>query len=217
VIVQGRSVPDAGLWAFEALPGEISQVIETDAAFYLFRLDSIRPAGTPPMAEIEAEVRRAVLAERKWEQGRALAAEIEEKLRAGRGLAEVSLEYLLNFTTLGPMSRVAPDPRIAFLPGVVGTSFGLGVGQPSSAIEAGDGIFFVEPAAKHLADSTAFASELQILRLQVLQSARQNRIQRFLLSLRTGANVIDNRRELERAQRDLQADADAGPFNPLGF
>ncbi len=217
LVVEGRSVPDAGLWAFEAIPGEISQVIETADAFYVFRLDSIRPEGTPPLAEIEEEVRRAAVSERKWEMGQALAAEIEDKLRAGQALAEVSLEYLLNFTTLGPMSRIAPDPRIAFLPEVVGTGFGLGVGQPSRAIEAGNGIFFIEPTAKHLADSSAFAAELQILRLQVLQSARQNRVQRFLLSLRSGAEVDDRRRDLERAQREAQANTDTGPFNPLGF
>jgi peptidyl-prolyl cis-trans isomerase D len=217
VILDGLAVPDAGLWAFEAIPDEISQVIETPSAFYIFRLDSIRPEGTPPLAEIEDEVRRATLSARKWEEGKALAAEIEDKLRAGRPLAEVALEYLLEFTTLGPMSRIDPDPRIGFLPAVVGTSFGLGVGEPSSAIEAGDGIYFVEPVAKQLADSTAFATELEILRLQVIQSARQNRLQRFMLSLRNGAEVIDRRRDLERAQRELETQAGDGPFNPLGF
>ncbi len=211
-----RPVPDAALWAFEAIPGEISQVIETPAAFYLFRLDSIRPEGTPPFEEVEQEVRRAALAAVKWERARALAREIETKLRAGQALAEVAVEHLLNFTTLGPMSRVNPDPRVAFLPEVVGTSFGLGVGQASAAIEAGDAVYFVEPIAKQLSDSSTFASETEILRLQVLQNARQDRLRRFMLSLRSGADVTDRRRDLERAQRELQANAN-GRFNPLGF
>ena len=211
-----QPVPDAALWAFEAIPGEISQVIETPSAFYLFRLDSVRPEGTPPFEEIEEEVRRAAFAAVKWERARALATEIETKLRAGQALAEVALEHLLNFTTLGPMTRVNPDPRVAFLPEVVGASFGLGVGQASAPIEAGDGIYFLEPIAKQLSDSSTFASETQILRFQVLQSARQDRLRRFMLSLRSGADVIDRRRVLERAQRELQANA-TGRFNPLGF
>ena len=211
-----QPVPDAALWAFEAIPGEISQVIETPSAFYLFRLDSVRPEGTPPFEEVEEEVRRAAFAAVKWERARALATEIETKLRAGQALAEVALEHLLNFTTLGPMTRVNPDPRVAFLPEVVGTSFGLGVGQASAPIEAGDGIYFLEPIAKQLSDSSTFASETQILRFQVLQNARQDRLRRFMLSLRSGADVIDRRRELERAQRELQANA-TGRFNPLGF
>ncbi len=211
-----QPVPDAALWAFEAIPGEISQVIETPSAFYLFRLDSVRPEGTPPFEEVEEEVRRAAFAAVKWELARALATEIETKLRAGQALAEVALEHLLNFTTLGPMTRVNPDPRVAFLPEVVGASFGLGVGQASAPIEAGDGIYFLEPIAKQLSDSSTFASETQILRFQVLQNARQDRLRRFMLSLRSGADVIDRRRVLERAQRELQANA-TGRFNPLGF
>ena len=211
-----QPVPDAALWAFEAIPGEISQVIETPSAFYLFRLDSVRPEGTPPFEEVEEEVRRAALSAVKWERARALATEIATKLRAGQALAEVALEHLLNFTTLGPMTRVNPDPRVAFLPEVVGASFGLGVGQASAPIEAGDGIYFLEPIAKQLSDSSTFASETQILRFQVLQSARQDRLRRFMLSLRSGADVIDRRRVLERAQRELQANA-TGRFNPLGF
>ncbi|MCH8255222.1 MAG: peptidylprolyl isomerase, partial [Gemmatimonadetes bacterium] len=89
-----QPVPDAALWAFEAIPGEISQVIETPSAFYLFRLDSVRPEGTPPFEEVEEEVRRAALSAVKWERARALATEIATKLRAGQALAEVALEHL---------------------------------------------------------------------------------------------------------------------------
>ena len=39
-------VPDAGVWAFEAAAGEISEVIETPEAYYLFRLDSVLGGGS---------------------------------------------------------------------------------------------------------------------------------------------------------------------------
>lgn len=218
MILDGRAIPDATLWAFEAIPDEISEVIETPFAFYVFRLDSVRPEGAPPFAEVEAEVRRAAMAAKKWDIAREMASEIDTRIRAGQSLSEVALVFLLNFTTLGPMNRIQPDPRVAFLPEVVGSSFGLGVGETSGPVEAGDAIYFVEPSAKHLADSGAFASELEIRRISVLQNARQDRLRRFMLSLRQGAEIIDRRRDLERAQRELQAKiGDRGPFNPLGF
>ena len=218
MILDGRAVPDASLWAFEAIPDEISEVIETPDAFYVFRLDSVRPEGTPPFTEIAEEVRQAAMEAKKWDIARELAVDIDTKLRAGTSLAEVAVEYLLNFTTLGPMSRIQPDPRVTFLPEVVGTGFGLGVGEASGPVESGDAIYFLEPAAKHLADSSAFASEMEILRIQVSQSVRQDRLRRFMLSLRQGADIIDRRRELERAQRELETKiGDRGPFNPLGF
>ncbi len=44
-------VPDAGVWAFPATkPGATSPVVETSVAYYVFRLDSLQPAGVPPLA-----------------------------------------------------------------------------------------------------------------------------------------------------------------------
>ena len=216
MFIDGRSVPDAGLWAFEAIRGEISQVIESPSAFYIFRLDSIRPEGVPPFEEVESAVRRAALSAKKWERAREVAASIAERLRSGQHLAEAALENLLNFTTLGPMTRTEPAPRVAGLPEVVGASFGLGVDQPSQPVETARGIYFVEPTAKYLADSSTFVSQMEIMRVQMLEGARQDRVRRFMLSLRNGADVLDRRRELERLQREFEA-TDRGPFNPLGF
>ena len=106
MILDGRAIPDAALWAFEAIPDETSEVIETPFAFYVFRLDSVRPEGAPPFDEVEEEVRRAAMAAKKWTIARELAAEIDTRIRAGQSLAEVALEFLLTFTTLGPMNPV---------------------------------------------------------------------------------------------------------------
>ncbi|MCH7717364.1 MAG: peptidyl-prolyl cis-trans isomerase [Gemmatimonadetes bacterium] len=219
MVLGGRVIPDAGLWAFEAIVDEISTVIETDWGFYLFRLDSLHAEGVPPLDDVEASVRRAALAAKKWDRARAIAADIATNLRAGQHLAEAALEHLLNFTTVGPMTRRNPAPRLAGLPAVAGASFGLGVGETSAPIETDRGIYFVEPTAKYLADSTTFVSQAAIMRIQVLASARQDRVQRFLLSLRSGANVIDRRRDLERIQRQFDRDNEGrfNPFNPLGY
>ncbi|HEX9250277.1 MAG TPA: SurA N-terminal domain-containing protein, partial [Gemmatimonadaceae bacterium] len=40
-------IPDVSVWAFEAPVGETSPVIEGQPAYYVFRLDSVTPAGVP--------------------------------------------------------------------------------------------------------------------------------------------------------------------------
>lgn len=217
-IAGGVSVPDAGLWAFDALPGETSPVIEAPLAFFVFRLDSIRPDGVPPFDDVEATVRRAAIDAKKWELAREMAAEIDAALRAGRPLMDVALANLLNARTLGPMTRLNPDPSLRGLPEVAGAGFGLGVGEPSGPIEGVDAIYFVEPATKILADSSAFVEQLTPQRLQVKQFIQQERLRLFLASLRNGADVDDRRRQVERMQRQLEDLADdRNPFNPLGF
>src|SRR6185436_12515299 len=44
-------VPDVSVWAFEAHVGETSPIIEAKPAYYVFRLDSLVPAGVPPLAD----------------------------------------------------------------------------------------------------------------------------------------------------------------------
>src|SRR5207245_10846897 len=59
------AVPDVGVWAFEATPGETSPVIEGGRASYVFRLDSLFPEGVPPLAQIRRRVEDAARYEKK--------------------------------------------------------------------------------------------------------------------------------------------------------
>lgn len=215
--LQGDAVPDAGIWAFEARPGDMSPVIEAPSAFYVFRLDSLRPEGVPPLADVRAVARRSALEAKQWDRTRELAERLAAELRSGQPLMQMALENLLPANTMGPMTRARPAPELQDVPEVVGAAFGLGVGEASGPIETTRGIFFVEPVSKQLADSSEFVVQLTSLRFQALQGAQQNRLRRFLLSLRNEAQVVDRRRELERLQRDLAEQDFPAPFSPVGF
>src|SRR5206468_2229050 len=58
-------IPDVSVWAFETRVGETSPVIEGERANYVFRLDSLQAAGTPPLAQIRDRVREAARYEKK--------------------------------------------------------------------------------------------------------------------------------------------------------
>ncbi len=62
----------------------------------------------------------------------------------------------------------------------------------------------MEPTARVGADSVVFAAQADSLRQEVVRTAQQVRVQLALTSLRERANVLDRRRELERALRDLE-------------
>ncbi|MBI4500096.1 MAG: hypothetical protein HY700_02945, partial [Gemmatimonadetes bacterium] len=89
----------------------------------------------------------------------------------------------------------------------IGAAFGLRVGQVGGPYETEGGIYFVQPVAKKLADSTKFASQLDRERLQVIQAARQDRVRQVLAALREDAKVTDRRKELEKAQREAEENA----------
>ena len=215
----GEGVPDVGLWAFETFEGETSQVIETPNNYYVFRLDEFREEGIPPLELVEDEVRRAIQRDFYWERTRQLAEEMATNIRNGQNLAEAALENLLGMNTYGPMTRISPAPELRTVPEVVGAAFGLGVGQTSGPIETENSIFLVQTVEKQLADSALFATQSELLRLQLENRIKQERVQRFVISLRDVAEIHDFRRELERIQREYERNPPAlpGAANPLGM
>lgn len=214
-----RPVPDVGLWAFESLPGETSPVIEAPWAYYVFRLDSIAPATVPPLSAIRDEVVAAASRARRWELTRERAARIADHLRRGRSLADAARAEGQQGRTIGPFARVPLQPVLQDAPQAIGAAFGLPVGTAGGPYEGERAIFFVEPIAQVPADSAAFVADLEAFRQQVLQQARQARVNAIMASLRERANVVDRRSDLARLEREAadQPGLPPGATNPLGF
>ena len=208
-------VPDVGIWAFEAFEGETSSVIETEQAYYVFRIDSLEEERTLTLEEVRDQATFGARDAKKWEMAEDLAAQVDDDLRGGMPFEDAAVSHGLRSLTLEPFTRLAPDPALAGEPEVVGVAFGLEVGQTSGPIQTERAIFFLEPTAKTQADSAAFVEEIDQLRDYILRDAQQLRIQLVLASLRESADFVDGREALRQAQRaQFQM---PGATNPLGF
>jgi peptidyl-prolyl cis-trans isomerase D len=216
LVIPPQTVPDAGIWAFEAQPGETSPVIEADHAFYGFRLDSVVPGGVPPLAEVREQVRGAVVETKKREALRQLADRLAKDLAAGEPLERVAERIGAPLRLVGPFTRANPAPELLDEPAVVGAAFGLEAGEIGGPTSGRQNMYFVRTVAKHLADSAGFVPQLPTQRAQALQVARQARVRLVLNSLRESARVVDRRRDLERAQREAEERAAQLP-QPVGF
>ncbi|UCD25074.1 MAG: peptidyl-prolyl cis-trans isomerase, partial [Gemmatimonadota bacterium] len=208
-------VPDVGVWAFEALEGETSHVIESDAAFYLFRLDSIVPEGVTPFEEVRERVTFEAAQELKWAKAEELAAAIHTDLNAGDTWDEVADRHGLRSVETPLFTRLVPNPALYEAPAVVGAAFGLEIGQHSGPIHSEQAIFFIQPVTRQLADSAAFAAEIDAYRERALNAAQQSRVQMALAAIRQLGEVEDLRREVAQALRNVPQDL--FPGNPLGF
>jgi peptidyl-prolyl cis-trans isomerase D len=194
---------DPGIWAFSGpAPGETSPVIETDFAYYVFRLDSLIPEGVPPLEEIRAEVTQLATAEQRRAAVARLAEAVAQDVRDGKSLEDVAQARGLNVRTVGPFTRYEPPPGFQGVPSVIGAAFGLRVGETGGPVPTPQGTYFLRVARKSIADSTAFLQQIESLKASAAARARQERVQLVLASLRESANVRDLRRELERAQRE---------------
>jgi len=191
-------VPDVSVWAFDARLGETSPVIDGPRASYVFRLDSLEPAGVPPLARL----RGRVLDEARHEKKKALAREHAEQvarelhdatdlLAAGRGRA-------LRVQKEGPFTRVTAGPEFTRNPVVLGAAFALRPGERSPLIAGETGFFLLQGIARTTADSAAWRKQRDQQREALVRPIEQARIQQYLAALRAKATIVDRRNEIFR-------------------
>ncbi|MBA3522562.1 MAG: SurA N-terminal domain-containing protein, partial [Gemmatimonadales bacterium] len=151
-------VPDAGVWAFQGKePGATSPVIEAPIAYYVFRLDSLREEGVPPLAEIKPAVQLTARNAKKQALAKKLGQDYLRRVESGSSLAEAAKTLGLAHREFGPFTRVnppIPDPI------VVGTAFGLEKGDRSPLLDTKEGMYVIEVLEHTKADSAKFVKEL---------------------------------------------------------
>ncbi len=197
-------VPDAGVWAFQAQEGATSPVIETSIAYYVFRLDSLRAEGIPPLAQIRSAVAYAARNDRKRALGKEVAQDYMKRLESGASMADAAKALNLPHREFGPFSRVNPpltDPI------VIGTAFGLDSGQRSGLLDTKDGFYVLQTVERVKADSAQFVKELDEYRGRTIQLARQDRVRGYLEALRGSAKVVDNRAKVQQQIQQQQQQA----------
>lgn len=200
-------VPDAGVWAFQAEAGETSPVIETDRAFYLFRVDSVGVEGIPPLARIRTEVEAAATEAKRLAETIRLAGEIrQEALSTGASLAEIATRRGIDYSEPPAFSRLAPPIQSGEL---AGAAFGVAPGEIGLPVSAAGGVWLIQGRSRTEADAARFAEELPQLRAREQQTLRQLRVQEFLAALRARARIVDRRDQLYRTDAQLDAQATA--------
>ena len=194
-------VPDAGVWAFTAQEGETSPVIESPEAFWLFRVDSIAPAGSPALAAVRPAVEAAVRDQKKRDAARKVAEDYIRRVDAGTRASLAATQLGLAHREFPPFNRISPPLDI---PALVGAAFGVTPGQRSDILDTPEGLYVIEVLSRVPADSAAFAAGIDDYRARAINEERQQRVRNYLASLRTEAKVVDNRDKIRQAAQQQQ-------------
>jgi peptidyl-prolyl cis-trans isomerase D len=186
-------IPDAAVWAFQAKPGATSGVIEGTVAYYIFRLDSLQPAGVPPLERVRQAVVYSARADKKVTLARELAKDYLKRVEAGSSMTQAAEALKLPHSEFGPFSRINPPLSDAL---VVGAAFGLDAGERSGVLDSKDGLYVIKVLEHTKADSAAFLKDLDEYRAKMINLARQERVRSYLEALRQGAKVVDDRKKV---------------------
>jgi len=195
-------VPDAGVWAFQAKPGETGRIVEVSYGYFLFRLDSLQQDGIPSYERIKSSVMLAARNAKKDELAKTVGENLTKRLTEGSSLSQAAAAIGLPHQELAPFTRVNPAIPI---PRVVGAAFGVEQGKTSGLIETEDGLYVLRVIKHDAPDSAAFIKGIDEFRARQIRLATQDRVRNYLTALTENTKVTDRRAEIYRTEAQSQA------------
>ena len=200
--INGTYVPSVSAWAFGgAKPGETSELLDADDAYYLARLDSLEPGGKPELATVKDDIRREIAREKKLDLLVPKAQKVSAAVAGGKTLEQAAADAGMTVTKTQPFARVTNVPGLGQTNEAIGAAFGLAAGVVSAPIKTRSAVVVLRVDRRIPADRDAWAKQKDAQREQVLSRMRQQRVQEFLAGLRDNATVIDRRREIAQQNR----------------
>lgn len=175
--------------------GAVSELLETDQAFYVARLEAFTPEGTTPLAQAAPQIRRQLVLEKKQEQARKIGQQIVAQVRGGQTLQQAAAARSLEVRQAGPFTRGAPNPALGQANAAVGAAFGVPVGKVSDVVKTSAGLFIVRPVARTAADRKAFEAQKGQMRAMATSRLQQAAFERWLRSVRKKADIEDYREQ----------------------
>jgi peptidyl-prolyl cis-trans isomerase D len=179
-----------------ARAGQVSDLLETEQAFFVAKLESFTPEGVTPLAQATPQIRRQLVLEKKQEQARKIGQEMVAQARGGRTLQQVAAARGLEVRQAGPFTRGDPNPALGQANAAVGAAFGVPVGKVSDVVKTTAGLFIIRPVARTEADRKAFEAQKQQMRSMATARLQQSAVERWLESLRKSADIEDRRKEI---------------------
>lgn len=177
---------------------EPSEFFENGSGFHMVEAVSRTEAGTFPFDDVRSRIEETLVARKRMERAREIAAGRMEQIRAAPSLEDAATE-------LGwPVDRAGPFSRGQFVNGLgrgteaVGAAFGAEPGSIVGPFDVEDAVVVMRIDARTQPDPNAFAVVRNQLRSQIEFQESQLAINRWVEALRESAEIVDQRDLLRR-------------------
>ncbi len=189
----GRYVPSVSAWAFSGVrPGETSDLFDSPDAYYIARLDSLKPSGTQSLAEAREEIRGRLARDKRIEKLRPIADQLLTNARS-TSLEAAAQQRQLAVQQSDRFTRIDAVPGLGQFTKAIGAAFTVPVGQVGGPFAGSEGMIVMRVDARSEASKAAFEAQKDEQRAQLTQSLRQQRVEEYLKALRENVKVDDHR------------------------
>jgi peptidyl-prolyl cis-trans isomerase D len=196
LVWDGKYVPDLGAWPFRgAEVGSISALVSAPDAYYLARLDSLTPGGSPTLEMVQDEIRRKLMRDKKVQAAIPRAKAISDAVARGTSFEEAARQAGVEIEQTPLFTRTMAVPGLGRFTQAIGAAFALPVGAVSEPIATPNGVYVIRVDRRVTADRTAWEQQKDVQRAGMIQQLREQRVQQFMANLRQSAKIEDYRKE----------------------
>jgi peptidyl-prolyl cis-trans isomerase D len=169
--------------AFELAESAVSEPVKIPRGWVILRLAESIPPRVPELAEVEAEVRRAVEQEKRGSAAVERLREARSSLEAGGDFAALAADLGLEITDSEELGRFDNLPGLSASRQIVDAALALEEGQWGGPVATDGGAVLFEVVERQSFDAAAFEEAKETTR-QGLETARLNRLMTSLIELR---------------------------------
>lgn len=197
---KNAAIPGIGMitsvnrFAFSNKTGVVSEVLTLQNAAGVFMVSEVKEAGIRPFEELKAGLESRVTRENKMEKLKLIAIELRRGLSPSDSLQKVAVQRpdltvqaLPEFTLGGSIPNIGRDP--SFIGGIEA----LSAGQISQPIQGTRGVYIVRLTKKTPFDTTAYKSQRDKMRTQMITEKRSRLLTEWSEQLKKSADIVDNR------------------------
>jgi len=192
-------VPGIGLsenltkFAFNNSLNKISDPIKTQNGYVIAEVSGIIKEGVKPLSDVKAQVKAAVLREKRFELTFKQAENI--KAKTGGDLTKApSIDPKVTVTETGeftPGSGSVPNLGVDY--DFTANVLKLPLNKLSSPIRGNNGYYLIDVLSRTPFENSAFDAQKNTLMGSILQEKRNTFFQEWLANLQKSANIVDNR------------------------
>jgi peptidyl-prolyl cis-trans isomerase D len=197
---KGGLIPGLGVnesvtrWAFKNKVGSVSEPYTIGNDLAVFVIADAKEAGVRPFEEVKESIRPSTLRKLKIDKAVQMATDVKSKLAASDSLKKVEqIDPAVRVQETGQFPLAGAVPGIGRDQNFMGAVSGLQIGQVSPAVRGTRGAYLIQLLSKTDFDSSAYASQKEMLTSRLLQEKRQRVLTDWLEKLKEKAEIVDNR------------------------
>ena len=182
-------------WAFNSKVSSVSEPLETESFYAVFKLDSITPEGIESFEKVKNTIYKNMFEQNELEATSLLAEEIKSKIQSGSSFE--SFKESNSRLELIPSDKKNLNSSFISLgrsDQLVGALLKSEIGDILGPIKTSRGHGVVKVLEIEKLDSTNWSNSIESLRAELINRKEREAYSEWMKDLRDEANIIDNRK-----------------------